>query len=105
MTTGERRGRGGIPPSNIASLHLHLNLNLLCHRARATVTLIVIIIIVLAVGIVTASAATAASKRGAVLGVLDAWLQPGVEPRLAVEVDAAGHNRLAGHRLKADGAW
>jgi hypothetical protein len=56
-------------------------------------------------GIVTASAATTASKHGAVLAVLDAWLQPGVEARPAVEVDAAGHNRLIGHRLKADGAW
>ncbi len=56
-------------------------------------------------GITTASAATAASKHGPVLAVLDAWLQPGVEARPAVEVDAAGHNRLVGHRLKADGAW
>ncbi len=57
-----------------------------------------------AVGIATVSAAasTAASKRGAVLMVLDAWLQPGVEPRAAVEVAAAGHNRLDGHCLKAD---
>jgi hypothetical protein len=106
MTTMmERRGRGGIPPSNIASLHLHLNLNLLCHQARATVALVVIIIVVVAVGIATASAAAPASKRGAVLAVLNAWLQPGVEARPAVKVDAAGHNRLVRHRLEADGAW
>ncbi len=58
-----------------------------------------------AVGIAAASAAAAASKRGAILPVLHAWLQPGVEARPAVEMDAAGHNRFVGHRLKADGAW
>ncbi len=50
-------------------------------RARAAVTLVVIIVVVVAVGIATASAAIATSKCGAVLAVLDAWLQPGVEAR------------------------
>jgi hypothetical protein len=74
-------------------------------RTRATISLVVIIVVVVAVEIATASAAAAAaSERGAVLAVLDAWFQLGVEARPAVEVDAAGHNRLVGHRLEADGA-
>jgi hypothetical protein len=71
-------------------------------RARATITLVAIIVVMVAVGITTASAAAAASECGAVLAVLDAWLQPGVEARPAVEVDAAGHNRLVRLRLEAD---
>jgi hypothetical protein len=76
-------------------------------RARATVALIVIIVVMVAVRIATvsATAAAATSKRGDVLAVFDAWLQPGVEARPEAEVDAAGHNRLVKHRLKADGAW
>jgi hypothetical protein len=48
-------------------------------RAEATIALVIIIVVVVAVGIATVSAAAATSKRGAVLAVLDAWLQPGVE--------------------------
>jgi hypothetical protein len=35
MTMGEQQGRGGIPPSNVASLNLHLNLNLLSHQGQS----------------------------------------------------------------------
>jgi hypothetical protein len=75
-------------------------------RARATNALVVIIIIVVAMGItiVSAAATAAASERGAVLTVVDAWLQPGVEAWPAVEVAAAGHSWLVGHCLEADGA-
>jgi hypothetical protein len=99
-TIGERVGRGGIPPSNVAylHLHLHLHLNLLSTRARAIVAIIVIIVVVVAMGIVAASAATAtavASEHSAVLAVINSWFQPVVEARPAVEVAAAGHNLLS----------
>jgi hypothetical protein len=108
MTTmaGEQRERQGIPhqrspPSTSTSISTSSAI-----RARATITIIVrIIIVVVARGIVTVSAAAATSEHGAVLTVLDAWLQPGVEARPAVEVGAADHNWLVGHRHKANGAW
>jgi hypothetical protein len=109
---GERRQRRGssgeeegschqtLPPSTSTSTSTYS-----ATRARATIALIVIILVVVAVGIATTSATAATSEWGAVLAVLDALLQPGVEAQAAVEVDAAGHNQLVGHHLKADGAW
>jgi hypothetical protein len=105
----QQRGSGGeeegschqmLPPSTSTSTSTSS-----ATRARATVAFVVIIVIVVTMGIATASAAAAASECGAVLAVLDAWLQPGVEAQPAVEVDAAGHNQLVHHCLKADGAW
>jgi hypothetical protein len=96
----EGSGHQMLPPSTSTSTSTSS-----ATRARATSALVVIIVVVVAVGIVTTSAATAASKCGAVLVVLDAWLKPDVEARPAVEVDAAGHNRLVQHCLEADGAW
>jgi hypothetical protein len=69
--------------------------------------LVVIIVVVIAMGMATMSAATVATafEHSPVLAVVDSWLQPSVEARPAVEVATAGHNRLVGHCLKADGAW